>query len=149
MYKDEYKECKSIKGRFNQYFIFGEYLDCTQWANDYNNCQKHSWFNDKEAAKLVIKSELNRRATRLKAHYDNDIWTKRETPPTDWSKPLPAFMEERNKSTYLAIKNKEFIEEQEAKTQEALNTPIETNKSSFCTFMWILMLYKATIVKGQ
>lgn len=110
-------------------------MDCTQWATDYNNCQKHSWLNDKEAAKLVIQSELNRRTARLKPHYDNDIWTKRENPPADWSRPLPDYMEERNKNTYLYLKNKEYIEEQEKQHQAALNTPIEANKSSFCTFM--------------
>lgn len=136
MYKGEYRECKSIKGRFNQYFIFGEYLDCTQWAEDYNNCQKYSWFNDEDAAKSVIQSELVRRTQRLKAHYDNDIWTKRETPPDNWAAPLPEFMAKRNQNTYLEIKNKEYIAEQEQATQAALNgTPIKSSKSSFCTFM--------------
>lgn len=136
MYKGEYRECKSIKGRFNQYFIFGEYLDCTQWANDYNNCQKYSWFNDEEAAKAVIQSELVRRTERLKAHYDNDTWTKRESPPPDWAKPLPGFMAKRNQNTYLEIMNKEYIAEKEQATQAAISgTPIKPNKSSFCTFM--------------
>lgn len=135
MYKDEYKECKSIRGRFNQYFVYGESLDCEQWRNDYNNCEKYSWLNDKEAAKLVIQSEMKRRAERLKAHYDNDIWIKRESPPDDWAKPLPAFMEERNKNTYLGLKSQELKEQEEKAKQNVENTLIEGNKSSFCTFM--------------
>lgn len=135
MYKDEYKECKSIRGRFNQYFIYGESLDCEQWRNDHNNCQKYSWLNDKEAAKLVIQSEMKRRAERLKAHYANDIWTKRENPPEDWVKPLPAFMEERNKNTYLELRTRELKEQEEKTKQNVENTLSEGNKSSFCTFM--------------
>lgn len=137
VYKEEYKDCKSFRSRFNQYFIFGEYISCDQWRDDYNNCQKFSWLHDKEAAKNLIQSELSRKAARLKAHYDNDTWTKRENPPADWAKPLPAFMEERNKNTYLGLKNEEYKTEQEQKIQQALTgIPAQPNKSSFCTFMW-------------
>lgn len=137
VYKEEYRECKSFRGRFNQYFIFGEYLNCDQWGEDYNNCQKHSWLNDKEAAKLVIRSELSRRAVRIKAHFDNDVWTKRESPPSDWAKPLPAFMQERNKNTFLEIKTRELKVEEEKRMQSIANTemPAEANKNTFCTFM--------------
>lgn len=110
-------------------------MNCDQWRDDYNNCQKYSWFNDKEAAKLVIQSEISRRAERLKAHFDNDIWTKRESPPNDWVKPLPAFMEERNKGTFLELKNKELKEEEEKLKNATTNTLSEVNKSNFCTFM--------------
>lgn len=107
LYRGEYKECKRLKGRFNQYFIFGEYLDCQGWADDYNNCQKYSWRKDKDAAIDVIKSELERREERLKPHRANDIWTKRDNPPDDWSKPLPAFMVERTKNSFLEYVGKE------------------------------------------
>lgn len=73
----------------------------------------------------------------MKAHYDNDIWTKREKPPADWTKPLPAFMEERNKNTYLEKKNQEYKDEEEKFRQRALNPDAEPTKNSFCTFMWI------------
>ncbi|XP_031631321.1 UPF0545 protein C22orf39 homolog [Contarinia nasturtii] len=131
IYKDEFKECKSFKGRFNQYYVFGEYLNCDQWRDDYNNCQKHSWFDDKEAGTSVIQSELSRRAARLKAHYDNDVWTKREHPPSDWNKPLPAFLAERSKYSYLTLKATELNEEEQLNAK-SLSEP---NKSSFCTFM--------------
>jgi hypothetical protein len=39
-YKDEHSECKSIRGRFHQYFIHGENLDCAQWQTDFENCMK-------------------------------------------------------------------------------------------------------------
>lgn len=73
----------------------------------------------------------------MKAHYDNDIWTKREKPPADWTKPLPAFMEERNKNTYLEKKNQEYKDEEEKFRRRALNPDSEPTKNSFCTFMWI------------
>lgn len=107
MYKGEYKECKRIKGRFNQYFVFGEFQDCQDWADTYNNCQKYSWGKNKDAAIDVIKSELERREKRLKPYRENDIWTKRDGPPEDWSKPLPEFMIERNRNSYLEYMGKE------------------------------------------
>lgn len=115
--------------------MFGDKLNCDQWKDDYNNCQKHSWLNDKEAAISVIQSELSRKAVRLQAHYDNDIWTKRENPPSDWVKPLPAFIEERNKGTYLELKSQELKNEEMKLKLQNVNEALEPNKSSFCTFM--------------
>lgn len=147
MYKDEYKECKSLKSRFNQYFIFGHYLSCEQWRTDHNNCQKYTWSEDKEAARELIVSELNRRTKRMQAHFENDIWKKREHPPDDWTKPLPEFMVKRNENSYLEIKSKEFdaeLERQEQETKELAaasaneskaKTNSSSNKSNFCTFM--------------
>lgn len=139
VYKSEHKECKSIKGRFNQYFIFGESLDCENWRNDYNNCQRLNWLGDKEAAVKVIESEMQRRANRLKTHDANDTWTRRDKPPEDWSKPLPQFMIERNANSYLEMKGKEYAEEQERLRREDLELASKPNdninKNSFCTFM--------------
>lgn len=133
VYKDEYKDCKCFRSRFNQYFIFGELLSCEQWREDYNNCQKFSWLDDKEAAKNLIRSELSRKAARFKAHHANDVWTKRDTPPANWSAPLPDFIEERNKNTYLAVKAAE-LKAQEERLKDPSKYP-DSNKSSFCTFM--------------
>lgn len=106
LYKQEFKECKRIKGRFNQYFIYGERLDCTHWGTDYNNCQKYHWFKDTDAGIAVISSELARREKRIEAHRQNDTWTKRDSPPDDWSKPLPQFMLERNENSFLQVMEK-------------------------------------------
>ena len=48
-YKDEHSECKSIKGRFHQYFIHGDTIDCTQWETDYENCMKYCLRQDMAA----------------------------------------------------------------------------------------------------
>ncbi|CAK1581662.1 unnamed protein product [Parnassius mnemosyne] len=110
IYKDEYKECTSFRGRFQQYFVYGETLDCNQWKKDYDNCCKWEENNDLKAAEALIQSEKKRRLERLKAHYRNDTWKKRESPPIDWDKPLPEWMAKRDENTYLALKAKEIKE---------------------------------------
>lgn len=47
---------------------------------------------------------------RFRAHYRNDIWKKRDSPPTDWDKPLPDWMQKRNENSFLAQKAKELKE---------------------------------------
>ncbi|KAM3963080.1 synaptic plasticity regulator PANTS [Aphomia sociella] len=110
LYKDEYKECTSFKGRFQQYFVYGETIDCNQWKKDYDNCCKWEDSKDEKAAEALINSEKARRLDRLRAHYRNDIWKKRESPPVDWNKPLPEWMAKRDENTYLAQKAKDLKE---------------------------------------
>lgn len=52
MYKDEYKDCKSFKARFHQYFVDGKSAECDQWKTDYENCQL--WEDDQDSNALVI-----------------------------------------------------------------------------------------------
>lgn len=108
LYNEEYSDCTSIKARFHQYFIEGETIDCSQWKTDYKNCQKWEDKKDLDAATAVVKSEEKRRLDRLKSHYGNTVWTKRDAPPEKWNAPLPEWLEERNKNTYLEIKAKEL-----------------------------------------
>ncbi|CAH2073482.1 unnamed protein product, partial [Iphiclides podalirius] len=110
IYKEEYKECTSFRGRFQQYFVYGELQDCKQWKKDYDNCCKWEDYKELKAAEALIKSEKNRRMERLRAHYRNDTWKKRESPPADWDKPLPEWMAKRDENTYLAYKSKEMKE---------------------------------------
>ena len=58
IYKEEYKDCKSIKERFNQYFIYGEMQDCAQWNEDYKNCSLWVESNDKEALVIFFYSSV-------------------------------------------------------------------------------------------
>ncbi|VVC96922.1 UPF0545 protein C22orf39 homolog [Leptidea sinapis] len=113
IYEDEYDECTSIKARFHQYFVYGETLDCNQWKRDYDNCCK--WRDDKDikAGVALINSEKERRMQRLRAHYRNDVWKKRDTPPDDWAAPLPEWMAKRDENTYLAKKAQEMREGKE------------------------------------
>lgn len=66
MYKEEYKDCKSIRARFHQYFIFGNETDCTQWERDYKNCIKYTENNDRKAGEELMESEQSRREERLR-----------------------------------------------------------------------------------
>ncbi|XP_022227752.2 UPF0545 protein C22orf39 homolog [Drosophila obscura] len=127
LYKDEYDDCTSFKARFHQYFIFGKDTDCSQWLTDYKNCERYhqSNGNDVAAGAAVVKSEEERRQTRLRAHYANNIWEKRKQPPADWAKPLPEWLEERNKNTYLELKQKEL---------SGLSEP-QDEKGSLCAIM--------------
>ncbi|XP_033230636.1 UPF0545 protein C22orf39 homolog [Belonocnema kinseyi] len=106
-YRDEYKDCTSIKARFHQYFVSGKYADCSQWKIDFNNCEKWTSKKDYTAYQELVASETNRRLKRLRAHYANNVWKKRDKPPEDWNKPLPQWLQERNATSYLELKNRE------------------------------------------
>ncbi|XP_037043917.1 UPF0545 protein C22orf39 homolog [Bradysia coprophila] len=107
LYKEEYNDCKSIKGRFHQYFIHGEAIDCLQWKRDYDNCSRYEEKKDLKAAQAVIHSEEDRRRTRLKAHFNNDIWPKRKAPPPNWERELPEWLQKRNENTLLDVKSRQ------------------------------------------
>ncbi|XP_037946076.1 UPF0545 protein C22orf39 homolog [Teleopsis dalmanni] len=127
LYKDEYDNCTSIKARFHQYFVDGENTDCTQWKTDYDNCiaYEESERRDVTAGEAIIKSEQQRRETRMKAHYGNTTWKKRSSPPDDWSKPLPEWLTKRYENSYLKLKQME-LEGQ---------LPVEKESKSYCTIM--------------
>lgn len=110
MYKEEYDDCNSVQGRFQQYFVHGDSADCPRWKRDYDNCVRfeQSPDNNLAAAQEIIDSESSRRAARWKGHYGNTVWEKRKSPPEDWAKPLPEWLQKRNENTYLDIKSKEM-----------------------------------------
>lgn len=68
------------------------------------------WENkqDYKAAKKIIENEYKRRSVRLKNHYGNDVWKKRENPPSDWSQTLPENISKEYENSYLEIKSKEM-----------------------------------------
>lgn len=108
IYYDEYKECKSIKARFQQYFVHGESSDCTPWKRDYDNCAKFEETKDLRAARALIESEKQRRVDRFKGHYMNDVWKKRDQPPANWNSELPEAIAKDYETSYLAQKAKEL-----------------------------------------
>lgn len=61
-----------------------------------------------KAGEEVINSEAKRREIRFRGHYGNTVWRKRQAPPEDWSKPLPEWMQEKNKNTFLNYKQMEM-----------------------------------------
>uniref|UniRef100_A0A336K5Q7 Synaptic plasticity regulator PANTS n=1 Tax=Culicoides sonorensis TaxID=179676 RepID=A0A336K5Q7_CULSO len=108
VYYDEYKDCKSIKGRFQQYFVNGESDDCTPWKRDYDNCVKFEDSRDLKAARALIESEKKRRYERFKGHYGNDVWQKRKQPPENWNSKLPEAISKEYETSYLAQKAREL-----------------------------------------
>lgn len=62
----------------------------------------------------------------MKAHYANDTWSKRKSPPKDWSAPLPEWIEKKNENTYLDLKSKELA---------GLAVPEIEKPSYFCSIM--------------
>ncbi|XP_058803355.1 UPF0545 protein C22orf39 homolog [Phymastichus coffea] len=104
LYEAEFHECERPKGRFHQLFIFGDYLDCNQWKRDAQLCKKWQEKKDEKARAELIESEEKRRIERLKPHYQNDVWKKRDKPPENWNAPLPDWIVEKNKNTYLDLK---------------------------------------------
>ncbi|XP_033340866.2 synaptic plasticity regulator PANTS isoform X1 [Megalopta genalis] len=113
IYNEEYRDCKSIKARFHQYFVFGDTIDCTQWKTDYNNCYIWEKYKSERAYAKLIDSEKNRRMERLHGHYSNDVWERRDKPPENWNAPLPEWLQQKVETSYLA--NVDKIEEQYSK----------------------------------
>lgn len=107
-YKDEHTECTSMKGKFHQYFIHGETLDCSQWVKDYENCMEFRMTKEQAPLAAVIKSEQVRRFQRMAPFFLNDVWKHRKTPPGDWNKPLPEKMQKEYQDTYLDHKAREY-----------------------------------------
>ncbi|XP_042224362.1 UPF0545 protein C22orf39 homolog isoform X2 [Homarus americanus] len=109
-YKEEYSDCTSIKAKFHQYFIHGETKDCSQWKTDYNHCLNYRNKKDIESLTSVIETEKERREKRLIGHYTNTTWEKRESPPDDWNKPLPEYLQKNDAVSFLAVKAKQLKE---------------------------------------
>lgn len=109
-------------------------LDCDQWNTDYRNCYQWQKYKSEEAyvRKLIlctitinkkkrrekrkwffaqaelIASEKQRRLERLRPHYRNNVWKRREEPPENWNAPLPEWMQKEYKDTYLQIRSREI-----------------------------------------
>ena len=77
---------------------------------------------------------------RLRNHYENDVWEKREKPPSEeeWNKPLPEYMRERQEKSYLALwkKTQEEKDENVIKEMKALTMQANLiNKAPSCTIL--------------
>jgi len=118
-YREELKSCKSIRGRFHQFYVHGKALDCSEWENSFDDCKAWNSHADEPAARRVIQREKVRIGKRLKAHYDNDVWEKRQSPPPDWQKPLPKWIQEKNENSFFEVYAKEKTKEENATVSEA------------------------------
>ena len=62
-YYDELKECKNMRARFHQHFIYGESLPCDQWETDYKNCMK---FKQTRSPELRVSSKSYMKRSKYK-----------------------------------------------------------------------------------
>lgn len=120
-YKEELRDCRSIKAKFHQYFINGETEDCSQWKTDYVKCMDYRQNKDTVSLSAVIESEKDRRKKRLRGHVANTVWERRESPPDDWNKPLPEGFA-ATEGSYLALKSKEQKEGKNPEESKSLCT---------------------------
>ncbi|KAK2706774.1 synaptic plasticity regulator PANTS-like [Artemia franciscana] len=111
-YKDEYNECRSIRGRFHQYFILGETTDCSKWKEDYANSERWETLKDTEALEKVMQNERERIRQRLNPHYNNPVWKPRKDTPADWNAPLPDYLTRNHEGSLLKQYSAELKGEQ-------------------------------------
>lgn len=100
------------------------------------------WTNnaDKEAAGRIIDREKERIKKRLEGHVKNDVWEKRDKPPSkeEWNKPLPAYMVDKQEKSYLALWQKGQQEKDEKIEQTLTNLSRQAtlvNSAPSCTIM--------------
>jgi len=103
VYKDEYKNCTAIRGRFHQFYVHGKALDCSTWEENFQDCKLWTREADLQAAERIISREKERIKQRLVGHYSNNVWEKRDSPPEDWNKPLPDWLQEKQAKSYLQL----------------------------------------------
>ncbi|GIY97087.1 uncharacterized protein CEXT_30831 [Caerostris extrusa] len=109
-YKEEYKDCKSLKAKFHQYFVYGSTVDCSQWNNDFNNCMHFRKKHDLDSLEKVVASENERKKARIETREQNDVWEYRSSPPENWNSPMPSWMVEDKKNSLL-IKTQNMLDE--------------------------------------
>ena len=100
IYREEYKSCTSSELRRHQKYTLGYELDCSTWLEDAQNCDKYYFEDDMEALKKIITNEKERQRERLKGPLNNNVWEYRDSPPSDWSKPIPGW---ETKASYLKV----------------------------------------------
>lgn len=102
-YKELYKSCRSFKSRIYQYYVYGETLDCTPHWDNYQSCLKYRKTKNVNLLEPIIKWEKNLIKTRLETVKQNKAWEMRDKPPEDFNKPLPEFIEKRQKESLLRL----------------------------------------------
>jgi len=105
--KTELKECKRVKGRFHQYFIYGHTLDCDHWQRDYQTCLLFRQTREAKYRDELLASEQSRRAARLAGHYGVTVWRHRERAPEGWSAPLGDTLRGRQEESLITKRAQE------------------------------------------
>lgn len=98
-YKELYKDCSSIAARIHQYYVFGDFTDCSQHKDNYNSCLKYRKTKNLQLLDPIIKWERDLIQKRLDVARSNPCWEMRDEPPTDFNGPLPEFTEMLHKNS--------------------------------------------------
>jgi len=104
-YKQIFSACRSLRGRLHQYYVYGELFDCSNLKENYSNCKKFRATQDVEFLKSIVEWEKNLIETRLAASLNNPVWKLRDSPPEDFDGPLPEFIRQRQKGSFLYRSN--------------------------------------------
>lgn len=101
-YQELERDCLRFRSRIQQYYVFGEFLDCAQHGNNYKSCIDYRQTRNPEMLKPVIKWESDLISTRLNTVEQNKTWDLRESPPEEFARPLPDFLAERARKSSFA-----------------------------------------------
>lgn len=103
-YNELYKDCRYIRSRIHQYYVYGEFLDCNQHESNYRACIDYRNTRDPEKLEPVIGWERNLIQTRMNTVTQNKAWELRETPPAEFNAQLPDFIAKRTeKSGFIKL----------------------------------------------
>jgi hypothetical protein len=104
-YEYEYNSCSKLKSRLYQFYENGSKFDCNILKNLLKDCE--SWKKDmkQESLQNIVNYEKKIMIERKKSVSDNNVWTYREKPPSDWNAKLPLWAEERVKGSSWYTQN--------------------------------------------
>jgi len=124
-YMEEYKDCKRIQSRIEQYYTDGKLQDCETWLRDFNSCVAFREHNDITEMNKLLAIERQKKADRIKKVKDNNVWEYRQSPPKGWSEPLPDYAEIKKKKNQAAEqKLKEELLQKNKRAEEELRQEI-------------------------
>ncbi len=108
-YYAELKNCRQWRGRLHQYYVHGKVDSCENWKLNYEDCLSWKTSADPAAVERIVGREKERIADRMRGHLANDVWERRETPPSDWNKLLSDHLTDAQEESHL----KRYREKQE------------------------------------
>ncbi|XP_045172562.2 uncharacterized protein LOC123534396 [Mercenaria mercenaria] len=88
IYRTEYEECVSWRGRRNQKFVYGLKLDCEHLKGAQKTCEHYKKTGDVRARDYLVTYERSKRDFRMQNARANDVWEYRMTPYGGWSSPV-------------------------------------------------------------
>lgn len=101
-YIKDYRNCTKLSSRLEQYYVYGKKLDCQPLKELMVACVRYKQNVTIDDYKLLLDNEQKRmeELKRIKeSNRQNNIWSYRDLPPSDWNDPLPQWAQDRVKQT--------------------------------------------------